>query len=47
MMKQLYVRMGEEFVSLLPETIPFLSEMMEGSFLCNFHIWTDDNSCYL
>jgi U3 small nucleolar RNA-associated protein 10 len=28
-MKQLYVRMGEEFVSLLPETIPFLSELME------------------
>ena len=29
-MQELYLKMGEEFVTLLPETIPFLAELMEG-----------------
>lgn len=27
---ELYSRLGEEFLILLPETIPFLAESMEG-----------------
>jgi hypothetical protein len=27
---ELYARLGEEFLILLPETIPFLAETMEG-----------------
>ena len=29
-LQELYTRLGEEFVVLLPETIPFLAELMEG-----------------
>jgi len=29
--EELYVRLGEELLVLLPETIPFLSELMEDS----------------
>ena len=35
----IYTKLGEEFMVLLPETIPFLAELMEGmciiqSFTC-------------
>ena len=29
-LQELYMRLGEEFMILLPETIPFLAELMEG-----------------
>lgn len=31
---EFYSRLGEEFLILLPETIPFLAELMEGKPLC-------------
>lgn len=31
MLQDLYVRLGEELLVLLPETIPFLAELMEDS----------------
>ena len=30
-LQELYTRLGEEFMVLLPETIPFLAELMEGT----------------
>ena len=30
----IYSKLGEEFTVLLPETIPFLSELMEGNDGC-------------
>ncbi len=30
-LKELYTKWGEEFLVLLPETIPFLAELMEGN----------------
>jgi U3 small nucleolar RNA-associated protein 10 len=30
-MQEFYMRLGEEFLVLLPETIPFLAELMEDS----------------
>ena len=30
-LQELYTRYGEEFMVLLPETIPFLAELMEGT----------------
>jgi hypothetical protein len=45
-LQELYTRLGEEFVVLLPETIPFLAELMEGkskqefvSILAARHSW--------
>lgn len=32
-LQELYVKLGEEFMVLLPETIPFLAECMEGVFI--------------
>ncbi len=29
-LQELYAKLGEEFLVLLPETIPFLAELMEG-----------------
>ena len=29
-LQELYTRLGETFMVLLPETIPFLAELMEG-----------------
>ena len=30
-LKEVYSRLGNEFMSLLPETIPFLAELLEGN----------------
>ena len=30
----MYSKLGEEFTVLLPETIPFLAELMEGNDRC-------------
>lgn len=30
-LQEIYFKLGEEFVVLLPETIPFLAELMEGN----------------
>ena len=30
----MYSKLGEEFTVLLPETIPFLAELMEGNDEC-------------
>lgn len=32
-LKEVYSRLGNEFMSLLPETIPFLAELLEGKQL--------------
>lgn len=32
-LKEVYSRLGNEFTSLLPETIPFLAELLEGKQL--------------
>lgn len=32
-LKEVYSRLGNEFMSLLPETIPFLAELLEGGQL--------------
>ena len=29
-LEEIYTKLGEEFIILLPETIPFLAELMEG-----------------
>ena len=29
-LKEVYSRLGNEFMTLLPETIPFLAELLEG-----------------
>ncbi len=31
-MQELYMKLGEEVVVLLPETTPYLYELMEGAF---------------
>ena len=33
-LKNFYVKLGEEFVILLPETIPYLAEFLEGTSPC-------------
>jgi hypothetical protein len=41
--REFYDRLGEEFLILLPETIPFLAELMEGKsyrYIILFHIYT-------
>jgi len=30
-LQELHIRLGEAFMVLLPETIPFLAELMEGT----------------
>ena len=30
-LKEVYSRLGNEFMTLLPETIPFLAELLEGN----------------
>ena len=34
---ELATRLGDEYMSLLPETIPFLAELMEGSNNFSIH----------
>ena len=29
-LKEVYTKLGNEFMSLLPETVPFLAELLEG-----------------
>lgn len=33
MVEEFHARLGEDFMVLLPETIPFLAELMEGEVL--------------
>ena len=33
MLEEFHARLGEDFMVLLPETIPFLAELMEGEVL--------------
>ena len=33
MLEEFHARLGEDFMVLLPETIPFLAELMEGKVL--------------
>ena len=33
MLQELHAKLAEDYLSLLPETIPFLAELMEGSVL--------------
>ena len=32
-LQEIYIKLGEEFMVLLPETIPFLAELMEGEYM--------------
>lgn len=32
-LQEIYIKLGEEFMVLLPETIPFLAELMEGEHM--------------
>lgn len=47
MLRDLNSRLGEDFMPLLPETIPFLAELMEGmldihhSVIHKFYLITD------
>ena len=34
-LQDMYLKLGEEFMVLLPETIPFLAECMEGEGRCD------------
>ncbi len=39
-LQEIYTKLGEEFMVLLPETIPFLAELMEGMYvhtIVHFH----------
>ena len=37
----MYSKLGEEFTVLLPETIPFLAELMEGNDRCGLLSYTN------
>lgn len=38
MLEEFHARLGEDFMVLLPETIPFLAELMEGEVLSIFFL---------
>ena len=37
----MYSKLGDEFIVLLPETIPFLAELMEGNDGCGLLSYTN------
>ena len=38
-LQEIYTKLGEEFMVLLPETIPFLAELLEGEYILDDRIY--------
>ena len=46
-LKEVYSRLGNEFMSLLPETIPFLAELLEGNVTTHVRAIFEAASTYI